>query len=119
MFHFCSCNARRFCSCKPCISMLHCSQVMSLLVGRLWQCSTLTFAIIRHVCDSCTAAKYPEPVGWRLVAVLNTTATYGGSLRKIPTAAVLRPLRSNISRQLVVVIRGSAFNESRISEFET
>jgi hypothetical protein len=64
----------------------------------------------------CIAELYPEPVGWKLVAVLNITTMYGGKLTPVPTAAVLRPVRANVSRQLVVVIRGAAFDENRISE---
>lgn len=55
-------------------------------------------------------------MGWKLEAVLNITSMYGKEFTQVPTAAVLRPNTTNVSRQLLVLIRGSAFDENRISE---
>uniref|UniRef100_A0A383VN67 Fungal lipase-type domain-containing protein n=1 Tax=Tetradesmus obliquus TaxID=3088 RepID=A0A383VN67_TETOB len=65
---------------------------------------------------SATPKPYPEPAGWKLEAVLNITSLYSGKFTQVPTAAVLRPASTNISRQLLVLIRGSAFagEEDRI-----
>lgn len=40
---------------------------------------------------------------------------YGKEFTQVPTAAVLRPNTTNVSRQLLVLIRGSAFDENRIN----
>uniref|UniRef100_A0A383VL47 Fungal lipase-type domain-containing protein n=1 Tax=Tetradesmus obliquus TaxID=3088 RepID=A0A383VL47_TETOB len=64
---------------------------------------------------STTPKPYPEPVGWKLEAVLNITSMYGKEFTQVPTAAVLRPNTTNVSRQLLVLIRGSAFDENRIN----
>lgn len=54
---------------------------------------------------------YPTPEGWEVAAILKVTAQYAGQAAPVPVGAVLKPSATNTEgKQLVVVLRGSAFN---------
>lgn len=64
-------------------------------------------------CCHCLHAgtSYPTPEGWELQAILNVTAQYAGQPAQVPVGAVLKPSATNPkAKQLVVVLRGAAFN---------
>ena len=57
------------------------------------------------------ATPYPTPQGWQTLAVLNVSGTYAGAAAQVPVGAVLKPAADNTeAKQLVVVLRGAAFN---------
>jgi hypothetical protein len=68
--------------------------------------------ILRTRCCRCLQAgtSYPTPEGWELQAILNVTAQYAGQPAAVPVGAVLTPAAKTKGKQLVVVLRGAAFN---------
>jgi hypothetical protein len=58
---------------------------------------------------------YPTPEGWELQAILNVTGRYAGQAAQVPVGAVLKPTDNTKGpKQLMVVLRGAAFNGDNV-----